>query len=205
MNKAQVLDYGLQTFSTDYFTNEKLRNVFCSEKAEHRRFPARALDLLTQLLMNSKISLLDNDVLGFIDDLLKVINPNKEKPNFKLCSIIARKLGFNVSSKETKFIIFSILYLYENNVDECNLDKIFEILSQKYNIEEKNIKWSIENSLKAMKRYTNQDLLRIVFSKYDGRLVSARYIIILAVFELRKKFTPQDYTEERVEKILYSI
>lgn len=155
--------------------------------------------------MNSKISLQDNDVLDFIGDLLKVINLNKEKPNFKLCSIIARKLGFNVSSKETKFIIFSILYLYENNIDECNFDEILEILSQKYNMAEKNIKWNIENSLKAMKRYSNSELLHTIFTKYDGRSLNARYIIILAVFELRRNFTPQEYTKERVEKILYSI
>ena len=205
MNEAKVLDYRLQPFSTNYFTNEKLRNVFCSEKAEHRRFPTKALDILTQTLMNSKISLQDNAVLDFIDDLLKVINLNKEKPNFKLCSIITRKLGFNVSSKGTKFIIFSILYLYENNIDECNLDEIFEFLSQKYNVDEKNIKWSIENSLKAMKRYSDQELLHIIFTKYDGRSLNARYIIAHAVFELRKKFPPQNYTKERTERILYSV
>ena len=205
MNEAKILDYSLQTFSTDYFTKDKLRNVFCSEKAEHRRFPTKALDILTRLLMNSKISLQDNDVLGFIGDLLKVINLNNEKPNFKLCSIIARKLGFNVSSKGTKFIIFSVLYLYENNIDECNLDEIFEILSKKYNIAEKNIKWNIENSLKAMKRYSNPELFHTIFTKYDGRKLNTRYIIVLAVFELRRNFTPQEYTKERIEKILYSI
>ena len=205
MNEATVLDYSLQPFSTNYFTNEKLRNVFCSEKAEHRRFPTKALDLLNQTLMNSKISLQDNDVLDFIDDLLKVINYNREKPNFKLCSIIARRLGFNVNAKGTIFIIFSILYLYENNIDECNLDEIFDFLSQKYNIKEKNVKWSIDNSLKAMKRYSNQELLHIIFSKYDGRPLSARYLIAHAVFELRRKFPPQDYTKERIERILYSV
>ena len=205
MNQAQVLDYSLQTFSTDYFTNEKSLNVFCSEKAEHRKIPTKALDVLTKTLMNSKNSLQDNGVLVIIDDLLKVINSNKEKPNFKLCSIIARKLGFNVNSKGTIFIIFSILYLYENNIDECNLDEIFEFLSQKYNIEEKNVKWSIENSLKAMKRYSNQELLHIIFTKYDGRPLSARYLIAHAVFELRRKFPPQDYTKERTERILYSV
>ena len=205
MNEATVLDYSLQPFSTNYFTNEKLRNVFCSEKAEHRRFPTKALDLLNQTLMNSKISLQDNNVLDFIDDLLKVINYNREKPNFKLCSIIARRLGFNVNAKGTIFIIFSILYLYENNIDECNLDEIFDFLSQKYNIKEKNVKWSIDNSLKAMKRYSNQELLHIIFSKYDGRPLSARYLIAHAVFELRRKFPPQDYTKERIERILYSV
>ena len=115
MKTAQVLGCSQQHFSTDYLTNEKLRNVFCSEKAEHGDILPKALDVLTQTLMNPKISLQDNRVIGFIDDLFKIINKNKEKPNFKLCSIIARKLGFNVNANGTRLLIRGILYLYENN------------------------------------------------------------------------------------------
>lgn len=205
MNEAKVLNYSLQTFSTDYFTNEKIRNVFCSGKAEHRRFPTKALDLLNKTLMNSQISLQDDDVLDFIDDLFKIINSNKEKPNFKLCSIIARKLGFNVNSKGTNLLILSILYLYENNIDVCNLEEIFENLSKKYNIDVKNIRWNIENSLKSMNPRSNKELLRNIFTKYDGRTLTPKYIIVLAVYELRKRFTPNEYTNERIDKILYSV
>ena len=205
MKTAQVLGCSLQHFSTDYLTNEKIKNVFCSEKAEHGIFPPNALDVLTQILMNSRISLQDNKVIGFIDDLFKIINKNKEKPNFKLCSIIARKLGFNVNANGTRLLIRGILYLYENNHNEFYLKKMYEYLSQKYNIKLEKVKWDIENSVRATNKNSNGKLFHTIFSEYDNRNLAPKYFITISLCELLKRFNSHNYTEDEIEKLSYNI
>ena len=205
MKTAQVLSCSLQHFSTDYLTNEKLRNVFCSEKAEHGDILTKALDVLTQTLMNPKISLQDNRVIGFIDDLFKIINKNKEKPNFKLCSIIARKLGFNVNANGTRLLIRGILYLYENNHSEFYLEKMYEYLSKKYNIRLSKIKWDIENSVRAANKNSNDKLLHIIFSEYDGRNLAPKYFITISLYELLNRFNSHNYTKDEIENLSYHI
>ena len=56
-----------------------------------------------------------------------------------------------------------------------------------------------------MRRYSNEKIIYLIFPEYDGRLLSAKYIISLAVYELRKHFTPNDYTKDRIEIILDSV
>lgn len=59
--------------------------------------------------------------------------------------------------------------------------------------------------MKSMRRYCNEELLYRIFPEYDSRILNAKYIIALAVYELRSHFTLDGYTNERIEKILNSV
>ena len=114
MIKTESLDYSLKRFPTEFITKDKfLFEVFCSEKAKHQNSPSKVQELKFNKL---KISQDTTQVNGDIDSLVDSQKHN-EKPNFKLLlMIVAPKLGFNITSKGTNFIIDAILYLYNNNI-----------------------------------------------------------------------------------------
>lgn len=129
------------------------------------------------------------------------------KPNLrKICSTISSKLGFNTAIRGTDFIIEAIIYLYENNIDRFEMKIIYEMLIKKYSTSISNVKSSITNAANYMSDNLDYELANKIFSEYDGRKhPKPKYIIAHGVYELRKKYTPKDYDEERIRKILYSV
>lgn len=205
MFEAQLIDSMLQHFSTENLTKEKFRNVFCSEKAEYGKSSTNKVQMiLKEPMPNQQVA---SGITRFDSLVDSKINIDEErKPNFrKLCAIVALKLGFNVNSKGSKLLIDAILYLYNNNIDICRLEQIYDVLGQKYSFKKNMVRWNIDNALKTMNRYSNPEMLFAFFSEYDGSTLSAKQFIILSVYELRKYFTPPGYTKERIERILYSM
>ena len=206
MNDVLCRNRLIQSFSTELDTKDKLQDVFRSGKAENRKSSTDIADTKFKLLMKTQHKDQGIAILDLFGNSSKMNIDTGEKPNFrKLCSMTALKLGFNVNSIGTKLLIDAILYLYQNNTDVFQLEIVYNMLSQKYNMKYQKVKWSIDNSLKSMRRYTDEEILYLIFPEYDGRLLSAKYIISLAVYELRKHFTPIGYTKERIEIILNSV
>ena len=203
MIKTESLDYSLKRFPTEFITKDKfLFEVFCSEKAKHQNSPSKVQELKFNKL---KISQDTTQVNGDIDSLVDSQKHN-EKPNFKLLlMIVAPKLGFNITSKGTNFIIDAILYLYNNNIDTIDMSLLYKMLSKKHKREIHNIQDNINNSMRTMRRFYEKRILHKVFPEYDGRSPYAKYIIALSVHGLRVHFPPKDYTPERIDEILNSI
>lgn len=42
-----------------------------------------------------------------------------------------------------------------------------------------------------------------IFHEYDGRIPNAKYLVVLAVYELRYHLQPEGYDDKRIEKILF--
>ena len=203
MIKTESLDYSLKRFPTEFITKDKfLFEVFCSEKAKHQNSPSKVQELKFNKL---KISQDTTQVNGDIDSIVDSQKHN-EKPNFKLLlMIVAPKLGFNIASKGTNFIIDAILYLYNNNIDTIDMTLLYKMLSKKHKREIHNIQDNINNSMRTMRRFYEKRILHKFFPEYDGRSPYAKYIIALSVHGLRVHFPPKDYTPERNDEILNSI
>lgn len=203
MIKTESLDYSLKRFPTEFITKDKfLFEFFCSEKAKHQNSPSKVQELKFNKL---KISQDTTQVNGDIDSLVDSQKHN-EKPNFKLLlMIVAPKLGFNIASKGTNFIIDAILYLYNNNIDTIDMSLLYKMLSKKHKREIHNIQDNINNSMRTMRRFYEKRILHKFFPEYDGRSPYAKYIIALSVHGLRVHFPPKDYTPERNDEILNSI
>ena len=203
MIKTESLDYSLKRFPTEFITKDKfLFEVFCSEKAKHQNSPSKVQELKFNKL---KISQDTTQVNGDIDSLVDSQKHN-EKPNFKLLlMIVAPRLGFNIASKGTNFIIDAILYLYNNNIDTIDMALLYKMLSKKHKREIHNIQDNINNSMRTMRRFYEKRILHKFFPEYDGRSPYAKYIIALSVHGLRVHFPPKDYTPERNDEILNSI
>ena len=151
MIKTESLDYSLKRFPTEFITKDNfLFEVYCSEKAKHRNSPSK----IQMLNFNKpKISQDTTQVNGDIDSLVDS-QKRKEKPNFKLLlMIVAPKLGFNIASKGTNFLIDAILYLYNNNIDTIDMNLLYEMLSKKHKREIQNIQDNINNSMRTMRRF----------------------------------------------------
>ena len=203
MIKTESLDYSLKRFPTEFITKDNfLFEVYCSEKAKHRNSPSK----IQMLNFNKpKISQDTTQVNGDIDSLVDS-QKRKEKPNFKLLlMIVAPKLGFNIASKGTNFLIDAILYLYNNNIDTIDMNLLYEMLSKKHKREIQNIQDNINNSMRTMRRFYEKRILHKFFPEYDGRKPYAKYVIALSVHGLRIHFPPQDYSIERIDSILNSI
>lgn len=203
MIKTKSLDYSLKRFPTEFITKDKfLFEVFCSEKAKHQNSPNKIQKLKFNKLKTSQNT---TQVNGDIDSLVDS-QKNDEKPNFKLLlMIVAPKLGFNIASKGTNFIIDAILYLYNNNIDTIDMNLLYEMLSKKHKREIHNIQDNINNSMRTIRRFYEKRILQKFFPEYDGRSPYAKYIIALSVHGLRVHFPPKDYSIERIDKILNSI
>lgn len=206
MNNVLCKNHLIQSFSTELITKDKLQDVFCSGKAENKKSSTYILATSYKSQKNAQLKNQSSTSFDSIRSLSKLNIEIGKKPNFRrLCSIVALKLGFNVSTFGTKLLIDAILFLYNNNIDDCQMEIIYNMLSQKYSEKYQKIKWSIENSMKSMRRYCDKKLLYQIFPEYDGRLLNAKYIIVLSVYELRNYFTPNEYPKERIELILNSV
>ena len=191
----------IQYFSNELvFTNENFSNALCSEKAESKKIPTNNT-LCQNLAYQNEINFRFDSFADKSKDIEIARKPNLRK----LCSFIALKLGFNVSSTGTFLLIDAILYLYYNNIDVCQMKTIYTMLEKKHNLATTKVRWNIENSMKSMRKYSNEKAICSFFTEYDGRFLNAKYIIALSVYELGRHFTPPKYTNERIEKILYSI
>lgn len=202
MIEPKSLDYSLKHFLTEFNTKDKfLFEVFYSEKAKHQNHPIKIQKLEFNKLKVSQNTTQVNNNIDSVLDLQK-----DKKPNFKLLlMVVAPKLGFNISSKGTNFIIDCILYLYNNNIDSFDMNMLYVFLSKKYKRNLKNIQENINNSMRTMRRFHHKRILQKFFPEYDGRSPNAKYIIALSVHSLRIHFTPENYSCERIETILDSI
>lgn len=145
---------------------------------------------------------------GDFDSLVYIAKdyPKNKLPSLKnVCSRIARRLGFNISISGTKYLIEAILYVYENNIDELKLNIIYQALAQKYSVATSSIKSSINYSITLAMPFIlkNKPLMEHIFAEYDGRIPNSKYLIALAVYELRVHLEPEGYDNKRIEKILF--
>lgn len=91
-------------------------------------------------------------------------------------------LRFNLYSKGTIYLKDAIIIAYYNNILLYDTNQLIKQVAQKYNLDEKNIRNNIDNSLNRAFTYENLKY-DIEFFKgyYDGRKISLKYFISLAV------------------------
>lgn len=112
---------------------------------------------------------------------------NNNKPNYRsVCEDAVLKLGFNFNSIGTKLLIDTVLFIIENNLSIFNLDYVYKEIAKKHNLSVKKVKWNIEKSLNSMFRYSDKSVLHSLFQEYDGRKLTPKYSIGLAIHELKK-------------------
>lgn len=115
------------------------------------------------------------------------INNKKAKPNFEtMCENILLKLGFNLFNVGTIYLIKTITLIIENNLYEENVCDIYKKIAIKENLPPQQVKWKINNSINSMYRVTNKKVLKETFDIYDGRKPTAKYIISLVIYKIKK-------------------
>lgn len=129
----------------------------------------------------------------------------EEEPDLRvICNNIAEDIGFNLNANGTNFLIEAVLYYFDNDIDRVKMSSIYQHLSQQHNVDIGFVKWSFDNSMTSMRRFCDYEVLKNAFPKADSRPPSAKYIITLFLYELRKNYKPS-YTKENLEKLLYCI
>lgn len=113
-------------------------------------------------------------------------NNEKIKPDHrKICNDIFQRLGFDLFKLGTSLLIEAVVFSLENPECSNNLYEIYKNLSQKTKIPPNKIKWKIDNAVNSMYRFTSKKVIKEVFSSYDGRKPTAKYIIFLVIRKIK--------------------
>ncbi len=122
-------------------------------------------------------------LLDCIHDIYKVTN---KKPSCReLCENAVLQLGFNFTNIGTTYIIDTVEYLYENNINTFSIKKIYEDIARKNNTTVRNAKWNIEKAIKSMYRYSKMEDIKKWYPYYDGKKPPPKYVITLALYKAK--------------------
>ena len=128
------------------------------------------------------------DLPAILDSIYEIYEINNNKPNCrKFCEDTFLQLGFNFTSIGTKYLIDSILYLYDNNISNFSMNDIYKEISIRNNTSFRNIKWNIEKSINSMYRFSRKEDLLEFFPYYDERKPTPKYIISMLLYKLPNK------------------
>ena len=106
----------------------------------------------------------------------------------KLCNKVAIKVGFNPLSKGTEYLIRSIVFLFENELDVKQYKVAFkEVAEMKYTSPVR-VRANITNAIDTMARRMNEKKFSELFPEYDGRKPSLVYTLALALERLDSIF-----------------
>lgn len=93
------------------------------------------------------------------------------------------KLNIELYSTGIKYLIEAILIASRDNSLLQNLQDIYEIIGQEYNVDSKKIKWSIRSSLDTINKYSNSEVFKSVFKYFDDtRALTPKYFIKLVLY-----------------------
>ena len=90
-------------------------------------------------------------------------------------------LNCNISSDGTKYLADAIILVNENPKLLKNMNDIYEIISEKYSISNKTVKWGIRNSIDTMNKNTSNEELCLKLKKQTFRKLTPKYFIPLAI------------------------
>lgn len=79
----------------------------------------------------------------------------------------------------------AICMLKENDIEDFNMDFVYDCIAQKNRVSTRKVKWNIEKSINSMFRYSNNSKILSIFPEYDGRKPTPKYAIGLALNRLK--------------------
>lgn len=119
----------------------------------------------------------------------EIYNSSIKKPNLRrVCYNTALRLGFNLNSIGTTYLIDCVIYLFERKTSIFDFDHLCHEIAKKYETTSKKVKWGLRNSISSMYRYCNPKMLQALFPEYDGRKPTPKYTISVATEELLKLY-----------------
>lgn len=150
-----------------------------------------AIDLRSKLLNTSKIFKILPKPCSFSELLCTIKETNIYNNNHinldknQLNSLLL-KLSFNLYSKGTKYLIDCISIANDEPTLLYNISTLYTLIATQNHTTPQIIKWSICNSLSAMNRFVNKELLYSFFCEYDGRNLTPKYFITLLLNYISK-------------------
>lgn len=145
------------------------------------------------LLNTSKIFRIMPKPIEFKDILttIKKIPIKKSANKNKICDENIRDFLFSLNcqifSYGADFLVDAILIAYENPHLLRNMNDIYIIISDKYSIPYKKIKWGIRNSIDTINKNTSSEELNLKLKVPYCRKLTPKYFIPLAISHFDKK------------------
>lgn len=99
------------------------------------------------------------------------------------------QLRFSVYTKGTIYLKDAITFAYYDKMLLYDTNKLMQEVANLHNLDEKNIRNNIDNSLNlAFKKDNLQYDIDFFNGYYDGRKISLKYFISLSVYYLEKNY-----------------
>ena len=90
-------------------------------------------------------------------------------------------LNFNIYSDGTRYLIDAINIAYQKPYLLNKIKDIYYMISIKYSISEKTVKWAIRNSIESMNRNTSDKEIKKRLDTSGYRKVTPKYFIPLVI------------------------
>lgn len=89
------------------------------------------------------------------------------------------ELGFTITNSGTSYFSYILLKYKASPTYNISMKNIYEDVANKFNITSDKAKWSIEKSIKSMRK--NQDISKVytILPSYDGREITAKYLLLM--------------------------
>ena len=181
------LDKNIKIIIEDYKKNNPPdmlildKNILTDKKIVKKIYQLSSNKNLIISVTNSR-TYLCFDKFSLLLDLIKILENLTDTTLENSIYDMLWHLRFNLYSKGTIYLKDAIIIAYYNNILLYDTNKLIKQVAQKYNLDEKNIRNNIDNSLNRAFTYENLKY-DIEFFKgyYDGRKISLKYFISLAV------------------------
>lgn len=157
------------------------KNVLSNEKIMKKIF---ALGLNKKLIISATNSrtYVCFDKTDLLLDLIKILEDFNDNTLESIIYDMLWRLRFNLYSKGTIYLTDAIILAYYNNSLLYDTNELIRQVAQKYDSESKNIRNNIDNALNLAFKYDNlQYDIDFFNGYYDGRKISLKYFITLAV------------------------
>lgn len=125
-------------------------------------------------------------ILGEINALVGIKEQEKNSLEYKICEEL-KKIHYNFSYIGTKYLIETILLLYDNsNMESIKLEKeIYPIISKKYKKTINNIKTNIINATDLMYYDCKSNILKEYFRICDDEKPTPKIVILTILTNLK--------------------
>ena len=109
------------------------------------------------------------------NNLITIKKPHTQKD----WNTLLFELGFTITNSGTSYFSYILLKHKTSQNYNISMKNIYEDIANKFNITSDKAKWSIEKSIRSMRK--NQDISKVytILPSYDGREITAKYLLLM--------------------------
>ena len=132
------------------------------------------------------IKITDN-INNLIENIFKLAYIKEHNYNDLIIEIKVKRnlkyIGYDITNSGSKYLIYAIKYLYQNNIENFKLNEIYLILSKKFNKSLNTIKGAITKATEKMRKNCDKNIIIEYFNYIELEKMPTITEIISCIYE----------------------